>query len=428
MHQRIRVRLAAPLLAAIVAACDRPVPTAVPDEQPPAANAGDTSTGRGAGGAEASAAADGPATRARLERLTRRFARAMAEPEFRKLVKAELEASPVAEQKLHVGRFLRGDNRRALRELARLNGEPEAGVSADADGPIALEMYLPVPSHRASWRGGDELLVASALTDRDAPIAYDLRGRRHVLSPDAPPTAPVLAIVPAETDFDRTAPSSEVACGQMMVSAACGSTTTSPTSTLTPGLYMSKVHLREEFESWLKGAPEIEILVLGQKGSTDSLTKYQCIGQRAAGSYYFDQNSTNWSGNVLLFSQTQLNNYKAQHPGQALRIFFMEDDDTACELRNNNASVQTLLGTVDGITRGLSGGRDSTTSFLQRIYKYAVAAQKIYAVVASFINTNDDMIGNAAESVTIGEYYTGYNWVLKGDGGRTNGYINLLMR
>ena len=106
----------------------------------------------------------------------------------------------------------------------------------------------------------------------------------------------------------------------------------------------------------------------------------------------------------------------------------MEDDDTACELRTSNASIQTLIGTVDGITRGLSGGRDSTSSLLQRVYKYAKAAQKVYAVVASFINTNDDMIGNAVESVTVGEYYTGYNWVLKGEGGRTNGYINLLMR
>jgi hypothetical protein len=295
---------------------------------------------------------------------------------------------------------------------------------------MTLEMYFPVPEHRAAWRGGDDLLVATALKDGDTPVAYDVRGRRYVLSAERPPVAPVLALVPAETDFDRPGPSAALACGEMRIaSAACSPGETSPpVPSVIRGLYMTKSSLRESFESWLKGSPEIEILVLGQKGATDSLTKYQCIGQRASGSYYFDQNGTNWSGNVLLFSQTQLDNYKAQHAGQSVRLFFMEDDDTACELRNKNASIQTLIGTVDELTRGLSGGRDTVTSLSQRLYKYALAAQKIYAVVASFINTNDDMIGNAVESATTGEYYTGYNWVLKGEGGRTNGFINLLMR
>jgi len=417
MQRQTRARLTAAALAVLVAACDRSLPTGTTaDDQPSAASPTDA---RGQPAARA----------AQLERLARRMARAMADPEFRSRVKAELDASPVVEHKLHFQRFLHRNGGGPLRDLARLNGEAEPAVAADADSAITLEMYFPVPAHRAAWRGDGQLLVATALGDRDTPIAYDVRGRRHALSAASPPSTPVLAVVPAETNFDRVEPSREVVCGQMRISAACTTTGGStPPSVPVTGLYMSKVHLGETFESWLKGDPEIEILVLGQKGATDSLTKYQCIGQRAAGSYYFDQNGTDWSGNVLLFSQTQLNSYKQQHPGQSVRLFFMEDDDTSCELRTSNTSLQTLIGTVDAATRGLSGGRDSTTSTLQRVYKYALAAQKIYAVVASFINSNDDLIGNAVESATTGEYYTGYNWVLKGENGRTNGSINIQMR
>ena len=81
-------------------------------------------------------------------------------------------------------------------------------------------------------------------------------------------------------------------------------------SPLTPGLYMAKSHLNETFEGWLKGSPEIEILVMGQNGTTDSLTSYQCVGERMSGSYWFDQDGKDWSGNVLLFSTAQFDKYK----------------------------------------------------------------------------------------------------------------------
>ena len=63
-------------------------------------------------------------------------------------------------------------------------------------------MYFPVPAHRAAWTGDENVLVATAERDGDAPVAYDLAGRRIVLSPDTPPSTPVLAVEPAELDFD----------------------------------------------------------------------------------------------------------------------------------------------------------------------------------------------------------------------------------
>ena len=40
--------------------------------------------------------------------------------------------------------------------------------------------------------------------------------------------------------------------------------------------------------------------------ASDSLTSYQCAGEHAGGLYAFDQNNLDWTGNVLLFTQSQL--------------------------------------------------------------------------------------------------------------------------
>ena len=64
-------------------------------------------------------------------------------------------------------------------------------------------MYLPVPAHRAAWRGDDNLLVATVGADHEAPVAFTLDGRRIVLDAERPPATPVLVVVPVETDFDH---------------------------------------------------------------------------------------------------------------------------------------------------------------------------------------------------------------------------------
>src|SRR5690348_17502935 len=97
----------------------------------------------------------------------------------------------------------------------------------------------------------------------------------------------------------------------------------------------------QDFEGWLKGSPEYEIHVLGQSGSTDSLTSYQCVGEHAGAPYAFDQNALDWTGNVLVFSQTQLNNYRAAHTNQNIRLLAIEDDDDACQIRLDTNRLKT---------------------------------------------------------------------------------------
>jgi hypothetical protein len=188
------------------------------------------------------------------ERLARRVARALGSASFRAYVKSQLDASPVREHKLQLQRFIGAADRHALRELARVGGESEAAVEGDTRRAIPLEMYFPVPEHRARWAGDENVFVATERDEREIPVAYDTKGRRHLLSPDAPPDTPVLAIVPVETDFDQpSSPAPFICCA--------GGGPTAPA-----GLYMTANHFVQDFES---GANAGDVLLLRylQRGS-----------------------------------------------------------------------------------------------------------------------------------------------------------------
>ena len=358
-----------------------------------------------------------PTADAARERLARRLAIALADPAFRARVKRDLDRSPVREHKLHFQRYLAGTDRGVLRELARLSRDAEASVDTEARTVYPLELYFPVPGHQARWTGDDRVLVATARTDKEPPVAFTTRGERLILSPRTPPATPVLALVPVETDFDAAGPEARIIFDG-------GGPTQSPPS----GLYMTYAQFVETFEGWLKGAPEFEIHMLGQAGASDSLTSYSCAGERQSGLQLYNQDNLTWSGNVLLMTQTALNNYKAAHPNQNLRVFALEDDDTACQIKTDVARFANLVKTVEDAYPKLTGGKDTTTSSLQRLWKKANALQRLIKAVASLILTNDELIGNAVEGSVAGLVHPSANWVVKGENNRTNGYLKLIMK
>jgi hypothetical protein len=363
----------------------------------------------------AQASRDTPA--AARERLAQRIAVALADERFRAQLKQDLDRSPVREGKLHFQRYLSSSHARATGDIARSTSESHAAVELDARRAPPLELYLPVPAHRAAWTGDDHILVATAGDERQPPVAFSPKGERFVLSPMSPPDIPVLALVPVETDFD------EVARGSRLLGGPSGGSSGPPA-----GLYMTNSHLVETFESWLKGAPEIEVHMLGQAGGSDSLTTYSCAAGTASGYYRFDQNSLDWSGSVLLINQTQLNTYKTGHPGQNLRVFVVEDDDTSCQIKTDPARFSNLVKAVEAAYPMFTGGRDSTGGNLQKIWKRANAIQKLIKALASLIKTNDELVGNAVESIVVGESYPNSNWIIKGDNNKTNGWIRLVMK
>ena len=236
-----------------------------------------------------------------------------------------------------------------------------------------------------------------------------------------PPATPVIAVVPVETDFSTPPDRMQCLGLQQWRGWRDGGTTG------TIGLFMTKAHFDGDYEGWLRGNPEYEIHVLGQTGSTDSLVDYQCAGEHAGGPYAFDQNSNDWSGSVLLFSQKQLDDYKAAHPGQALRVLALEDDDTACKIITNKDDLNRILQFVDSIYAKRTGGRDTTTSS-GKFYKGAKVLRNLWTLLGSFIKTNDDLIGTAIEDDVVGSFYPGFNWIVKGANNITHGWLDLEMR
>ena len=366
-----------------------------------------------------------PAHPAPPEQLARGLALALADPAFRARVHAELAGSPYREHKLPFQRFLAGDGGIALAAMARGTGRAASDVARDADRAIPLEMYLPVPAHRRAWTGGSDVLVATAIGDHDVPVAFDLHGNRRLLDPEHPPATPVIAVVPVETDFS-TKPSALIACLELCGGeGGAGGGAPAPPS---PGLYMTKAHFLNDFEGWLKGSPEFEVHILGQKGTSDSLTDYQCAGETQPAPYYFDQNDLDWSGSVMLFSKSQLDAYHAAHPGQNVRVFVIEDDDTACQIKTSTDLWKKALEAVDAANQVRTAGKDTTLSTGQKTFKFAQAFQKLFSALASLINTNDELVGNAVEDAVVGATYPGYNWIVKGENNVTNGWINLEMK
>jgi hypothetical protein len=357
----------------------------------------------------------------RPEALARLFAKGLKNPAFRAYLKAQLNASPYREHKLQLESFLAANEGRAFREIAAENATTKAALETEARAAIALEVYFPVPAHRGAWDGDENILVATALTDDDPPIAFDAEGRRQILDPKTPPATPVLAVVPVETDFSRP-PAKVIEC----IECGGGSGVVVPPPPPAPGLYMTKSHFVQDFEGWLKGSPEFEVHILGQKGTSDSLFDNQCAGEHAGGPYSFDQNDLDWSGNVLLFSKAQLNQYNAAHPSQNLRVFIVEDDDTACQIKTDVGRAERLFKVVDSVYHDLSAGNDSSSALI-RAYKYARGAKSLWQAIASFFTTNDDLVGTAVEDDIVGATYPGFNWFVKGDNNITNGWINLVM-
>ncbi|HEY6074184.1 MAG TPA: hypothetical protein VIV15_12550, partial [Anaerolineales bacterium] len=102
--------------------------------------------------------------------------------------------------------------------------------------------------------------------------------------------------------------------------------------------------------------------------------------------------------------------------------------DTGCVIKFDANRFKNLILTMQAQYPNLTGAKDTTGSTLVRIVKRANALQKILSAAYSFITTQDDLIGNAIEDVVVGQFYPGANWIVKGGGNVTNGWIKLQMR
>lgn len=368
---------------------------------------------------------------ARREQTTRQMAMALANPALRAELRAGLTGSPIREQKVQFQRYVTG-SRLALRSLADAGGTADVATAAAVHAAPAMELYFPVPGDLARWDGGPYLLVATVGDDAEAPVAFDLAGRRRVLDRTSPPNVPVLAVVPQETDFDaRSARSDFVADNGELDAAGGGSgggTAGGTASLRAPGLYVTGARYLSDFEGWLKGSPEFDIHILGRAGQSDSLTSIQCSGRFSPAPYTYVQTSREWTGSALLYTNAELDAYKAAAPGQGLRVVVVEDDDGPCQLKLHGDRAAAAIQAVEQAYPLLSGGLDIRITTIVRAFQRAKALTRVVRSVAGFFLTNDDYVGNAVDRSVTGEAAPYGNWIVKGENNVTNGYLQLEMR
>lgn len=394
--------------------------------------AGDSPTMPATPSADAPLAVPARSDSARREQLAQQMAMALADPALRADLKARLSGSPIREHKVQFQRYVAA-SRLAIRSLAGAARAGEEQVAAAVHAAPALELYFPVPGDLDRWDGGTGVLVATIGADAESPVAFDLAGRRRVLDRTTPPNVPVLAVVPQETDFDAPASRTDFVSDGGELDAAGGSTgggaSGPPVAQLrAPGLYLTGARYLADFEGWLKGAPEFDIHILGRAGQSDSLTSLQCSGRTAPAPYTYVQTTREWSGSALLFTNAELDAYKAAAPGQGVRVVVVEDDDGPCQLKLHADRAAAAIAAVEQAYPLLSGGLDVRISTIARTFRQAKAATKVLRAVAGFFLTNDDYVGNAVERAVTGESAPFGNWIVKGENNVTNGYLQLEMR
>ena len=369
---------------------------------------------------------DAEARRAPMERLAKRVALAMADPGFREYVRASLDHSPYVERKLPFSRFTASAGGRAAAAMARADGSTPEAVAADLAAAGDLEFYFPVPAHRAAWQGGADLLVATEVNDHEAPVAYTTTGERVVLDARTPPTTPVLAVVPQETNFDAPQAVTQV-CDTCSVGTGGNQPPPPSLSDGPPSLHMTYFSVNQSFEGWLKGNPEYEIHIMGPVSATDT-THYRslaCIGEY--GRPYWDDNNDTWSGDVVLMDPTALAAFHKAFPNSNYSILALEDDDTACEIKTDRNLAAAFISAISQFSHDYKAAKDS----LGANGKTVNAARSLWALisaVASLIKTNDDLIGLAVANSVTGYSSPDANWAWIGDNGARYGTVKLELR
>ena len=393
-----------PLIAlALLAACtDDPVaPTAPPARR--SAQAVDVST----------------AERSALRELTRAVAMAMENQGVRQQMKNDMRASRVThEHKLHLGSYVKGQGGGVLlAQMTRATGLSRDTLQKLIAAVRPLELYVPVEAHRERWSGGPELLVASAFDDGDQPVAFDVNGREVTLDIATPPSQPVVALVPVETDF--AAPLDETklqgrrlrnvddqggeSIGTLVIEqptdGAVG--TSSYVAGVDDGIYMIRNSLRDDGEDWIKGDPELEVHLHGPR--TQANPQYgedlSCSGEQVVDyRKWYNQDAMHFVGTIgggapLLADRYDFNQAQAKFPDGGRYFIMWEDDDTHCVIKTDKDMLKIVLdaakaaGSAGAAVAAKGGGPKGAVVTTVVTFLFKVFTN------ADFIRTNDDLIG-----------------------------------
>lgn len=385
--------------------------------------------------------------RASLTEIARLVAQSMDNEPARQHLKRDMRAAPFREHKLQLTSYLTSKDGRALLDRMSALGGGEQQVLGTLSKIRPLEFYVPVASQRETWTGKADVLVVSQLDESQPIVSFDERGQVVSLDKKAPPTRPVLSIVPVETNFRAPMPAStsrnardqngqaigtleplKVKASNMV---ACDETcggggSVGGTTSIPPGLYLEFSRILDMKEPWFRGDPEIEVHVHGPTSTANP--RYgedrSCSGEHAYDyRKVFDQNTAFWEGRVLLFSAEEINDYVSKFK-DGFHIFFWEDDNDSCILKLDNNSLISLVNSAASAFSMIA---------IKLIPKASVPLvagaflATLFSNAGSWLLTNDDFLGIAVDQAQAGTAYPDNTHVIM-DGTTLNGRATIIYR
>lgn len=311
------------------------------------------------------------------EQLLHFLALALRDESVRSALHEALATSPVAEGKLHFLSYLDTSGGPLLAEMVRVSGLTDERLLQLVAEVRPLELYMPVPRHRRTWTGGDDLIVAGALREDHALIGVAPHGGRVVLSGTAPPETPVLALVPVESfdargqpyrwsgrrpsqpsrhDFELQTQEGET-CDPETAIDPCpdsgggvsggGGWSTPSNAVFTRGIGVREIasHLRtyNDHEPWVKGAPEYRLIIVGNS-NLDSAAELRNVIVVPEGGW--DGSDDAGNAQWRLFDPLPLVDWDTDY-GNRVRLACVESDGGGSFTLNVSGQTTIVGATVD---------------------------------------------------------------------------------
>lgn len=377
-----------------------------------------------------------------LTDIARSLALSLGSASVRGEMKSEMRGAPFQEHKVELRRYL---NRNRAQAIAERSGISVEQLTASVALVRPLELYMPVAAHRSQWTGDGNLLVVSQLEDTSPIVAFNLRGEVVNLSREHAPSVPTIALVPVETQFDKPLDLADWknqddqdgrAIGTLVPSnmkakkiIACGDDCGGGGGTYgyqPAGFWMTFSRLVDTGEPWTKGNPEIEVHVHGPTSQSNNQygADLSCSGEHALPDKTFDQNNSFWNGNVLIWLQSEADNFNAQFPN-GHHILFWEDDDTACRLKYDRQVVRSALSATFSIIGGAALKAGGFGALSIPFILASFLASDLFS--ADWLASNDDYLGALVPASSHNDSWTDANYTLM-KGGDVNGRAMIIVR
>lgn len=343
------------------------------------------------------------------QRVAQLVALALREPSARGIFYRATSSSPVKEGKLFLSGYLGGEGTPLLQAMARAGGLSTTEVQALVAQTGPVEIYLPVPEHRAAWTGGENVIVAYAERDRAQPFGFDLNGNPVELSTEEAPATPTVMVTYAES-FDANG----VAYGSHVPATAAPRGALAPKlATLTvpfTGLWVDSIKTAGDFEDWMSGSAEFEIYI--QRADTRAII--QCVdAHNSVEPYKFDMNNDVYPHPVLLAQEGEL------PQGAPVVVAMYEDDDEQCVIKDDKDYVKLA---TDALTNAY-GAYKGITSKEWYNGSWIMQLNAAWTAFKSWILGDDEFVGVSAGLENIDSIDRHY--FLKNENGSNQGVMRL---